>query len=35
MFNPSKGCRCSAINCNVYSDISEYQFHRFQSNKEK
>ena len=24
MFKPSKGYRCSAINCNGYSAISEY-----------
>ena len=35
MFKSCKGCRCSAINCNGYSAISEYPFHRFPSNKEK
>ena len=31
MFKPSKECRCSAINWNGYSAISEYPFHRFPS----
>ena len=29
MFNKNKGCRCSAINWNGYSAISEYPFHRY------
>ena len=35
MFKLSKCYYCSAINCNGYSDISAYPFHKFPSNQER